>query len=127
MLEDFRQNGLSDTATTILSALKAHGIAGTTSLELGCGVGGLTLRLLREGVTSARGIDLSPKVVDAARSLAAEEGFSGSVTFSILIPDKNQSQILDRAEHTMSQDDFVRFLIAGPVGDLKTKIEKLRK
>jgi SAM-dependent methyltransferase len=83
MLEDFRQNGLSDTATTILSALKARGIAGTTSLELGCGVGGLTLRLLREGVTSARGIDLSPKVVDAARSLAAEEGFSGSVTFEV--------------------------------------------
>jgi hypothetical protein len=55
------------------------------------------------------------------------ERFSGSVTFSIMTPDKNRSQILDRDEHTMSQDDFVRFLIAGPVGDLKTKIEKLRK
>jgi len=83
MLEDFRQNRLSGTATIILSALKARGIAGATSLELGCGVGGLTLRLLREGVTSAKGIDLSPKIVDAARSLVAEEGFSGSVTFEV--------------------------------------------
>lgn len=53
--------------------------------------------------------------------------FSGSVTFSILTPNKDRSKIVERAEHTMSQDDFVRFLIAGPVEGLKTEIERLRQ
>ncbi|RPJ73337.1 MAG: hypothetical protein EHM20_12405 [Alphaproteobacteria bacterium] len=53
------------------------------------------------------------------------ERFSGSVTFLILIPDKNRIKIIERNEHTMSQDDFVRFLIAGPIGDLKAKIETI--
>ncbi|MDA4125516.1 MAG: methyltransferase domain-containing protein [Thaumarchaeota archaeon] len=82
-LDDFRQNGLSDTATEIRSALRNRGIAGKTILELGCGVGGFTLTLLKDGATSARGIDLSPRMVEAARSLAAEEGLSGSVSFEV--------------------------------------------
>ncbi len=83
MLDDFHKKGLSVTSRGILSALTSQGLAGSTSLELGCGVGALTLGLLKDGVASAAGMDLSPKMVEAARSLAAEEGLSGSVSFEV--------------------------------------------
>ncbi len=95
MLDDFRKKGIENTAEEILSFLKARGLAGMTSLELGCGVGALTLRLLKEGVTSAVGIDLSPKMVAAARSLAAEDGLSGSVSFEVGDGAKTQLRLSD--------------------------------
>ncbi len=68
------------------------------------------------------------KVASSAEpSDGASERFSGSVTFSILTGNKDRSKIVERAEHTMSRDDFVRFLIAGPVEGLKTEIERLRQ
>ncbi len=48
--------------------------------------------------------------------------FPGSVTFSILTPTKDRSKVVDRGEHSMSQDDFLRFLISGPPEELKKKI-----
>ena len=49
--------------------------------------------------------------------------FVGSVTFAILTPNKDRSKIVERGEHSMSQDDFVRFLISGPSEELRNKIE----
>ena len=83
MLRSFRRRGLSGTARAIRSALEPNLKAGTTSLELGCGIGALTLSLLKRGVVSAVGLDLSPRLVGAARTLAAEEGVSGSVSFRV--------------------------------------------
>lgn len=48
---------------------------------------------------------------------------AGSVTFSILRPNEDRSKIVERCQHTMSQDDFVRFLILGPSAGLKKKID----
>jgi hypothetical protein len=50
--------------------------------------------------------------------------FGGSMTFTILTPNKNRTTIVERGEHSMSQDDFVRFLISGPQDELKRKIER---
>ncbi|NCC62220.1 MAG: hypothetical protein EOM12_15070 [Verrucomicrobiae bacterium] len=50
--------------------------------------------------------------------------FGGSVTFAILTPNKDRTTIVERGEHSMSQDDFVRFLISGPPEELKGKIER---
>lgn len=83
MLEEYRKKGLSKTARTILSALGSRGLAGSTVLELGCGFGALTIELLREGAASAVGIDLSPKMIDTARSLASEAGLLGSASFRL--------------------------------------------
>lgn len=41
------------------------------------------MQLAREGVTSAVGIDLSPKMVETARRLAAEEGLSDKAIFEV--------------------------------------------
>lgn len=50
--------------------------------------------------------------------------YGGSVTFAILTPNKDRSKIVECCQHSMSQDDFVRFLISGPTDELKRKIEK---
>jgi len=59
---------------------------------------------------------------NAGPSDGASERFSGSVAFAILTPNKARSKLVERAEHTISQDDFVRFLIAGPWEELQSKI-----
>ena len=62
----------------------------------------------------------------AAPPTKVSERFFGSVTFSILTPNKARSNLIERvAVHTMSQDDFVRLLIAGPCDELKDKIKSL--
>ena len=62
----------------------------------------------------------------AGSTESATGRFAGSLTFSILTPNKDRSSIVERGEHSMSQDDFVRFLIEGPPEELKKKIEKPR-
>lgn len=83
MLRDYRRHGPSGRATAILSALSSRGITGSSVLELGCGFGALTIELLKKGASSATGIDLSPRMLDMARSLAAEAGVSSSVSFRV--------------------------------------------
>ncbi len=48
----------------------------------------------------------------------------GSVTFSIFTPNEDRTKIVERGNHTMSQDDFVRFLVGGSPNDLRRDIEK---
>jgi SAM-dependent methyltransferase len=83
MLDDYRKEGLSVTGRGILAALDARGISGATILEVGCGVGALTLELLKNGASTGTGIDLSPKMLQAANALAAEAGLSDSVSFRL--------------------------------------------
>jgi len=74
-------------------------------------------------------ISLCIQVKDATSSGFAEAKsarFPGSVTFSILVPSKDRTKIVERGDHTMSQDDFVRFLIVGPSRELKKKIKKFQ-
>ncbi len=49
--------------------------------------------------------------------------FAGSVTFSILTPNDYRSRLVERADHTMSQDDFIRFLIGGPPDEMLGKMK----
>lgn len=66
--------------------------------------------------------------IKAGSSAGSTEGAtgrsSGSITFSVLLPMPDKSKLIEHAEHTMTQDDFVRFLIEGPTGELQKKIEK---
>ncbi len=81
MLDDYKRRGLGSTSGTILDEVSSQGISGRTVLELGCGVGGLAVELIRKGASSAVGLDLSPNMVAAARALAAESGVSSSAEF----------------------------------------------
>lgn len=64
---------------------------------------------------------------NAGPSDGVSERFSGSVTFSILTPNRARSKLVECAQHTMSQDEFVSFLIAGPCDELETKVKSLQQ
>lgn len=49
--------------------------------------------------------------------------FPGSVILEFYTPDANRTKIVKRGKHSMTQDDFVRFLISGPDKDFKARIE----
>lgn len=83
MLKDYRKKGLGETSVAIANALIKPGFTGSTVLELGCGFGALTLELVRRGAASAVGVDLSPKMVKLAKSLAAEAGLSQSISYEL--------------------------------------------
>ncbi len=83
MLDGYRKKGLGDTSAAIADERGKHGLAGSTVLELGCGIGALTLELARRGATSAVGVDLSPRMIQVARAMANEAGVSGSVSFQV--------------------------------------------
>ena len=57
------------------------------------------------------------QVINGTNASPAKNGndrFSGSVSFILYVPDAGRSKMVERGRHTMSQDDFVRFLIVGP-------------
>lgn len=83
ILADYQRNGLSETAEVIAGAFDSLTLSKSTVLELGCGIGALTQELVRRGASSGTGIDLSPKMVALASSLAAQAGLSKSLTFSL--------------------------------------------
>lgn len=97
LVEKLRKNGLGKASRIILAELSSKGLAGATSLELGCGTGVLTIGLLRSGVTSAVGIDLSPKMIEAARAFALESGFASNAEFDVG----------DGAQASLRRADFV--------------------
>lgn len=49
---------------------------------------------------------------------------AGSVTFSIKTPNEDHDQLIKRGEHSMSQDDFLRFLISGPPAEVKRLMDR---
>mgnify|MGYP001386779578 CR=1 FL=1 len=72
-------------------------------------------------------LNLCVQVKDATSVSAGEANqgrTAGSVTFTILTPDNDRSQLVARGDHTLTQDDFVRFLIAGPDNELRMKSKK---
>ncbi len=83
MLKDYRKKGLGETSNAIADTLGRNGLKGATVLELGCGFGGLMLEVVRRGAVSAVGVDLSPKMIRLAQSLAAESGLSQAISFEL--------------------------------------------
>jgi magnesium-protoporphyrin O-methyltransferase len=74
----FRRRGLERRARRLLDALsEARPLAGVTSLEIGAGIGALSLTLLERGAAHATTVDASPAAVMIARELAEERGIAG--------------------------------------------------
>lgn len=77
----FRKRGLERRSRRLLDALADRvQLAGSTAVEVGTGVGGLTIALLERGVAHATIIDASPAYVETARNLAAERGVEDALT-----------------------------------------------
>ena len=73
----YRRRGVDRTAGRLVDFLTGDGVDGATVLEIGGGVGEISVELLRRGAASATVAELSPAYDDAARTLAAEAGVAG--------------------------------------------------
>lgn len=70
--DDYLRRGLSGTAAVLAAALRDAGVDDATILEVGGGVGGLHVDLLRAGAGTAVNVDLSPEWEQPARRVLDE-------------------------------------------------------
>jgi len=75
----FRRKGLDETARRLVSSLAERGVAGASVLEVGGGVGGVEIELLRAGADHAANVELSPEYEQEAGSLLREAGLEDRV------------------------------------------------
>lgn len=74
-----RESGLDQTAAKMADFLTDQGLDGATVLEIGGGVGGLHLELLRRGALRATNVELSTAYESEAAKLLAESGLADRV------------------------------------------------
>ena len=79
-LRAYRQNGPGVTTRHLAAALRAAGATGTL-LDIGSGMGALTLELLTSGVTTATCVDLAAGSIAVAREEAERRGFAERITW----------------------------------------------
>jgi magnesium-protoporphyrin O-methyltransferase len=79
MAARYRKKGLDKTARRMVDLLAECGVQGATVLEIGGGVGGIQLELLRLGAASATNLELSPGYEAEAAVLIAEAGVADRV------------------------------------------------
>lgn len=78
--KSLRKSGLDDTATKMADFLTDQGLDGATVLEIGGGVGGLHVELIRRGASQATNAELSGAYESEAAKLLAESGLADRVT-----------------------------------------------
>ena len=74
MAKRYRRRGVDRTARRLVDFLAGGGLDGATVLEIGGGVGEISVELLRRGAASATVAELSPAYDETARRLADEAG-----------------------------------------------------
>jgi SAM-dependent methyltransferase len=78
-LAAYRSRGPDRTTKWLIEGLAAGGVAGSTVLDIGAGVGAVHLALLEAGAVSAVDVDGSPAYVEVARAEARRAGRSDDV------------------------------------------------
>lgn len=68
----YRRKGLDETAREMVGFLAGRGIEGASVLEVGGGVGGIQLELLKAGAVRSVNVELSREYEECARDLARE-------------------------------------------------------
>lgn len=68
----FKKKGLRKEQKYLAAGIRQSGMQNAEILEIGCGVGGLHLSLLKESAAKATGFDISEKMIATARQLSAE-------------------------------------------------------
>jgi len=77
----YRTKGLDTRAGRLVEALVKAGIEGASVLDVGSGIGMISLELLQRGAASATLADASPAYLEVARELAAEKSLVGRMQF----------------------------------------------
>ena len=79
----YKRSGLSRSSKLLLDFIIQEGVPGRSIGDLGCGTGGFSIELLKEGAETAIGFDLSSKMIDSANNLAASSGFADRAKFQV--------------------------------------------
>ena len=79
-IKRYHRKGLAKNTRILLDALAREGVRGLTLLDIGGGVGALSLELLKSGVSTATQVDASPAYVIASTAEAARQGASDRFT-----------------------------------------------
>ena len=80
----YRRKGLDVTSRRIVDFLKEQGVHGRTLLEVGGGVGGIQIELLKAGVASAISIELTPTYEEVGWTLLREAGLANRVERKVM-------------------------------------------
>ena len=67
----------------LVDLLERRSLTGRSVLELGCGLGALSISAVSRGAARANGIDLSPVAIREASRLAKEAGLADKVSFTV--------------------------------------------
>jgi predicted RNA methylase len=77
----YRTKGLDKRASRLVEALVRTGIAGASVLDVGSGIGMISIELLQRGAASATRRPTSPAYLEVARELAIEKSLAGRMQF----------------------------------------------
>ena len=80
----YRRRGLDPTSRRIVEFLKRHEPKGRTLLEVGGGIGAIEIELLKEGLSRAVSVELTPTYEKVAAALLREAGFEDRVERSVM-------------------------------------------
>jgi SAM-dependent methyltransferase len=80
-LRRYRKKGPGQTTRLLADGIAQSVVLGGTVLDVGSGIGGLTLALLERGASRAVAIDASAAYIDAAREQAAQRGRTDVIQF----------------------------------------------
>ena len=77
------KKGLDKHTRAVVEAVSAGGMAGASVLEVGGGIGGLHLELLKRGASGATNVDISSAYLAAAQSIAEKLGLRERVAYRL--------------------------------------------
>ena len=80
----YRRAAIDGNARRVVEFVRARGVAGSTVLEVGGGVGAIQLELLQAGAARAENVELSPAYEPYAAELLQEAGLEGRVERHLL-------------------------------------------
>jgi SAM-dependent methyltransferase len=104
--QEFWQSGEKTVRTELLPTIQASEVRTVLGLELGCGVGRLALPLARH-FNQMLGVDISPGMVQRAKSCAQNNGVANVSFFSISGPE----DFLSRVGNYAATCDFIYSLL----------------
>ena len=79
-LKRYRQKGPDATTRALIDAIRAQGVNGSSLLDVGGGIGAISLALLDAGLASSHSVEATEAYVAVARSEAQRRGFADRAT-----------------------------------------------
>lgn len=82
-LKRYRRHGPDATTRALIAAIAEEGVQGSALLDIGGGIGAISLELLGAGVASAESVDASAPYIEVAEAEAARRGYAERTTYRI--------------------------------------------